>query len=57
MDDQISKIMSLKCIAGLQLKVEVNPTLYRCKGVVTHEDFASESEEVLKSFFEPERCC
>ena len=25
-----------------------------CKDVVTHENFASESEEDLKSFFEPE---
>ena len=53
-DSQIAKIMSLKCIAGLQVKVEVHPTLNLCKGVVTHEDFASESKEDLKSFFEPE---
>ena len=36
-DAQISKIQSLKCIAGLQVKVEVHPTLNLCKGVVTHE--------------------
>ena len=53
-DAQITKIQSLKCIASLQVKVEVHPTLNLCKGVVTHEDFASESEEDLKSFFEPE---
>ena len=29
-------------------------SLNLCKGVVTHEDFSSESEEDLKSFFEPE---
>ena len=52
-DAQIAKIQSLKCIAGPQVKVEVHPTLNLCKGVVTHEDFASESEEDLKSFFEP----
>ena len=34
--------------------MEVHPTLNLCKGVVTHEDFASESEEDLNSFFEPE---
>ena len=45
--------MSLKCIAGLQLKVEVHPTLNLCKGVVTHKDFALESEEDSKSFFDP----
>ena len=46
MDAQITKIMSLKCIAGVQVNL--------CKCVVTHEDFASEFEEDLKSFFEPE---
>ena len=50
---QIAKIMSLKCIAGHHVKVAVHPTLILCKHVVTHEDFGSESEEVLKSFFEP----
>ena len=55
-DAQIAKIQSLKCIAGLQVKVEVHPILNLCKCVVTHEDFASESEEDLKSFFEPRRC-
>ena len=53
-DSQIAKIMSLNCIAGLQVNMEVHPTLNLCKGVVTHEDFSSESEEDLKSFFEPE---
>ena len=53
-DAQIAKIQSLKCIAGLQVKVEVHPTLNLCKGVVMHEVFASESEEDLRSFFEPE---
>ena len=46
--------MSLNCIAGLQAKVEVHPTFNHCNGVVTHEDFDSESEEDLKSFYEPE---
>ena len=46
--------MLLKCIAGIQVKVEVHSTLNLCKGVVKHEDFASESEEDLKFFFEPE---
>ena len=46
--------MSLKCIAGLQMKVDVYPTLNICNGVVTHEDIASVSEEYLKSSFEPE---
>ena len=36
-----------------QVKVEVHPTFNLCMGVVTHENFASESEEDLKSFFEP----
>ena len=44
-DKQINKIVSLKCIAGHQVKVEVHPTLNLCKGVVTHDDFASESKE------------
>ena len=46
--------MSLKCIASLQVKVEVHPTLNLCKGVVTHEDFTSESMEDFMSFYEPE---
>ena len=46
--------LSLKCIAGLEVKVEIHHTLNLCKGVVTHEDFYSESEEYLKSIFEPE---
>ena len=51
-DAQIAKIISLNCIAGLQVKVEVHSSLNLCNGVVTHEDFASESEEDLKFFFE-----
>ena len=51
---KFAKVVSLKCIAGLQVKVEVHPTLNLCKGVVSYEDFASESEEDLKSFIEPE---
>ena len=34
--------------------MQVHTTLTLCKSVVTHEDFTSESEEYLKSFFEPE---
>ena len=50
-DAQIAKIMSLKFIAGLQVKAEVHPSLNLGKGVVTHDDFASKSEEDLKFFF------
>ena len=49
-DVQIAKVISLKCIACLQVKVENHPTLNLCKGVITNQDFTSESEEVLKSF-------
>ena len=44
-DSQIAKIMLLICIAGLQVKVEVHPTLNLCKDVVTREDFTWESVE------------
>ena len=50
---QITKIRSFKSIAGLQVNVEVHSILNLCKGVVTHEDFASETKEDFKSFFEP----
>ena len=53
-DRQIEAISSVKSLAGLQVKVEPHPTLNLCKGVVTHEDFVSESETDIKSFFEPE---
>ena len=46
--------MSMKYIASLQVKVEINPSFNLRKGVVTHEDFASESQEDLQSFFELE---
>ena len=50
-DEQIGKIKNTKQIAGLQVVVTVHPTLNLCKGVVNHEDFASETEEDLLNFF------
>ncbi len=50
-DEQIRKIQNTKQIAGLQVVVMVHPTLNLCKGVVNHEDFATETEEDLLNFF------
>ena len=36
------------------MKVEVQPILDYCNDVISHEEFAMESDEVLKSFFEQE---
>ncbi len=44
-DEQIGKIKNTKQIAGLQVVVTVHPTLNLCKGVVNHDDFATETEE------------
>ena len=50
-DEQIVKIQNTKQIAGLQVVVTVHPTLNLSKGVVNHEDFATETEEDLLNFF------
>ncbi len=50
-DEQIEKILKTEQIAGLQVEVTTHPTLNLCKGVVNHEDFATENEDELLSFF------
>ncbi len=46
-DEQIEKIQNTKQIAGLQVVVTVHPTLNLSKGVVNHEDFATETEKIF----------
>ena len=41
-DDHIKKILKTKEIAGLQVSVSPHATLNLCKGVVNHDDFATE---------------
>ncbi len=49
-DVQIERNQNTKQIASLHVVVTIHPTTNLCKGVVNHEDFASEIEENLSTF-------